>query len=449
MRTFMESIAWQLARSIAILPVQPKITFLLPLLFTLSACAPPAQLVIQTTNPARHADAAQLRQVAVLPFETRDNVDITAEIETALAGVSVQEKPFFTVVERKRISELLKELKRGESGLVDPQTAVQIGKMVGAKGVYMGTVTRADTTNSPYTQTRERCLYTQGYQCVRSQTFIVNCTRRVSVLSFAPKLVDVESGRIIYGREIKGEAADSRCQDSQRPLVSGPELRDRAKRQAIAEFTRDVAPSGSNLRVTILESVEGIKSEAARQKFGQGVAFAKSQRMDRACEIWNELLESEIQYFTLVYNVGLCSEINGDYPNALLLYNRADRMVTEPNKAISDGISRVNRSIANEQKLKDQMGAAPQSEAATPAIAPTVVPAITPTVAQPSTLGRQTAQMSVAEVQKRLLELGYQPGKADGVMGQRTIDALKKFQQDNKLQVTGRMDYDTVEKLRR
>ena len=55
--------------------------------------------------------------------------------------------------------------------------------------------------------------------------------------------------------------------------------------------------------------------------------------------------------------------------------------------------------------------------------------------------------MSLLEVQKRLLELGYQPGTADGVMGQRTVDAIKKFQQDNNVPVTGRIDSDTVTKL--
>lgn len=54
---------------------------------------------------------------------------------------------------------------------------------------------------------------------------------------------------------------------------------------------------------------------------------------------------------------------------------------------------------------------------------------------------------ATAEVQKRLLELGYEAGTPDGVMGKKTADALRKFQQDNNIPVTGRPDSDTVSKL--
>jgi len=56
-------------------------------------------------------------------------------------------------------------------------------------------------------------------------------------------------------------------------------------------------------------------------------------------------------------------------------------------------------------------------------------------------------KFSVADVQKKLLELGYKPGVTDGKMGPATIKALKKFQQDNDLLVTGQADYDTSAKL--
>lgn len=56
--------------------------------------------------------------------------------------------------------------------------------------------------------------------------------------------------------------------------------------------------------------------------------------------------------------------------------------------------------------------------------------------------------MTTTEIQKQLLALGYQAGTADGIMGNRTVNALKKFQQDNNLPVTGQADYETMGKLR-
>ena len=56
--------------------------------------------------------------------------------------------------------------------------------------------------------------------------------------------------------------------------------------------------------------------------------------------------------------------------------------------------------------------------------------------------------MTTTQIQQRLSDLGYQPGPSDGKIGKRTTEALKKFQQDNNLQMTGKSDNETVSKLR-
>ena len=60
-----------------------------------------------------------------------------------------------------------------------------------------------------------------------------------------------------------------------------------------------------------------------------------------------------------------------------------------------------------------------------------------------------TAPMSIAELQRRLTELGYKPGPIDGVAGPRTTNAIKKFQHDHKLPVTGNLDAETIRELRK
>lgn len=57
------------------------------------------------------------------------------------------------------------------------------------------------------------------------------------------------------------------------------------------------------------------------------------------------------------------------------------------------------------------------------------------------------ATMSVADAQRKLAELGYQPGPADGSAGGRTASALRAFQKDRGLDVTGRLDAATATQL--
>ena len=56
-------------------------------------------------------------------------------------------------------------------------------------------------------------------------------------------------------------------------------------------------------------------------------------------------------------------------------------------------------------------------------------------------------QDNIYKVQKRLIELGYEPGPADGIMGKMTKKAIKKFQKDNDMPPTGKIDNDTKNKL--
>ncbi len=53
----------------------------------------------------------------------------------------------------------------------------------------------------------------------------------------------------------------------------------------------------------------------------------------------------------------------------------------------------------------------------------------------------------VENTQQRLTELGYDPGPVDGKMGRKTENAIRKFQEDNNLSVTGKVDEETIQKL--
>lgn len=53
----------------------------------------------------------------------------------------------------------------------------------------------------------------------------------------------------------------------------------------------------------------------------------------------------------------------------------------------------------------------------------------------------------ITRAQQKLVVLGYEPGPVDGIPGSKTKNALKKFQQDNGLPVTGNADQKTMDKL--
>lgn len=69
-------------------------------------------------------------------------------------------------------------------------------------------------------------------------------------------------------------------------------------------------------------------------------------------------------------------------------------------------------------------------------------------IATSSVLTIVTAEVSVEELTSRLRELGYYDGPVEAQPWRETVLALKKFQHDHGLQVTGYPDRETMTAMR-
>ena len=63
--------------------------------------------------------------------------------------------------------------------------------------------------------------------------------------------------------------------------------------------------------------------------------------------------------------------------------------------------------------------------------------------------GAGAGQMDVSTVQKGLERLGYSPGPQDGVLGDRTRDAIRKFEQDRNWEQTGTITEELAQEIGR
>ena len=62
-------------------------------------------------------------------------------------------------------------------------------------------------------------------------------------------------------------------------------------------------------------------------------------------------------------------------------------------------------------------------------------------------MGHPNSPREVRAVQRELKERGYAPGAIDGLMGEQTREAIKHFQNDNNIEVTGTLNSETAQKL--
>ncbi len=316
-------------------------------------------------QPAQYHEASLTKAVAVLPFQGRGGKAFAAELEGVLAGIGIDDKRYFTLVDRASIDKTISEMQLSQSGLVDQKTAVKLGKLIGAQGIYTGIVTQNKYDDSPYREDRQTCTRYERkrdkdgkeYQgsCLSWHRYTVNCMKRVASFAVSPKLVDVSTGRIIYARDLSAMADSSGCEDT-RPVQSELVLLEKVRESVKKEFRRDIAPYYISLEIKLMDSTDGIESKLAKDKLKRGIEYADKGRMDSACELWGEARIMAPNSYVLLYNLGVCAESRGDLDAALGLYKQADKMLGKPEDEITLALNRVEGAIRNRAKIKEALG---------------------------------------------------------------------------------------------
>jgi tetratricopeptide (TPR) repeat protein len=181
---------------------------------------------------AAYKDAAALRQecldkgrytVAVLPFTgTIKRTDIPAKVQAyAITALTEVNDPFLKVVDRENMERILAEQRLSLSGVVDEQTAVQVGNLMGAQAILLGTVVdyreepgelrrstkdgfeayRVEQVNR---ETGEKYFVTK-YKPVRYSEYY---QENKAVISVSFRLVSLETGEVLASKVVDRQAED-------------------------------------------------------------------------------------------------------------------------------------------------------------------------------------------------------------------------------------------------
>ncbi|MEE9910177.1 MAG: hypothetical protein K4571_00505 [Deltaproteobacteria bacterium] len=329
----------------------------------LAGCA--TKIRVNMLQPAQYHEASLTKAVAVLPFSGPGGREFAAEMESVLAGIGIDDKQYFTLVDRASIDKVVSEMQFSHSGLVDEKTAVKLGKLVGAQGIYTGVVNGNSYDDTHYSERRQTCTqYEQKrddkgrlYQgaCIRWRYYQVSCMKRVANFAVTPRLVDVTTGRVLYSRNLSAMTDSSGCEDT-RPVQSEIVLLEQAKERVKKEFRRDIAPYYVTREIRLMDSTDGIASKEAIDKLKRGLEYADKGRMDSACELWGEARNLAANSHALLFNLGVCAESRGDLDAALTLYRQSDRILGKPDDDISLALNRVGQAIKNRGRLKEQLG---------------------------------------------------------------------------------------------
>lgn len=80
-------------------------------------------------------------RVAILPFKPNPLYPVSGELAYEAFSASILEVKGYTAVDRGAVDQIVKEQKLTQSGVFDQEKAIEIGKLLGAEGIILGTVT--------------------------------------------------------------------------------------------------------------------------------------------------------------------------------------------------------------------------------------------------------------------------------------------------------------------
>lgn len=330
-----------------------SVLWFLVLLF--NGCAAPK---IKTTMlvPAKAHEAGKLRRIAVVPFAGSGGNQLSTELEALLVNIRICDEHYFEVIERASLENIMREQKLHLTGAVEEETAVTVGKLVGAEGIILGAVTTNVAEDKHFSQKRSKCeARDENKKCIKRREYMVGCTTRDAYFSFTPKVINVTTGRIVASESLSGHVRDSVCRDSGRPLRGRARMLADAKEQAIKKFRELIAPYTETVEITLLEKDDTKPNSKAKEKVAKGIKWAKQGRLERACEFWKEAYTLHPHGYAIHYLLGVCAETQGELQTALEYYEKADRMTGSPVKDITTALCRVRTSLEKRKKLEEQL----------------------------------------------------------------------------------------------
>jgi len=356
--------------------------WLVALLLASAACATPGTTIISGAMivPPDRLDVARYRDIAVLPFDGPTGVETADVLARVLSGSTFKGGQVFTLTDYRKLQDLAAD--KYDSAMSPPlnrDTLQELGRALNVKGIYTGKVLVAagDTTFS-----RDRVSNCAEFdivknRCIRETQIMERCNGAESRFSANIRLVDVATGRIVHEMDVAGEANDKNCtnQDvtnaSRKQTFAGDVLEgiiyiltantpsvaiktqlDVAREKAFQRILKVAAPSVAVVGIELKNPGSDLVSREAREKVRQGLEAMQRNDWMTACRLWTEARALQQEAPTILFDLGVCAEVQEHFKEAEVLFKKAAALSNDPEAYAGTALKRIETRLANKDLME-------------------------------------------------------------------------------------------------
>lgn len=275
--------------------------------------------------PAMRDEPAVLGAIAIESFGGIDGQAIGIATGDLLRGVRIEGERWFMIV--------------------------PVSARADADAILQGTANSESWRRDSGTREVDRCVERdEDRKCIREEKRRIPCWDAVVRLEPRIRLVTTD-GRLIYAIDDGREVSRRFCQGDDRPSRENmlSELVDGIARQ----IRFDLAPLERLEDIRVMESRSGLQGDD-RNAFRDAVRLTKTDRAG-ACSAWAALEPANPEHVSVLFNLGLCAESEGDLDRADGYYRRALMSDTRADYP-TQGMSRLEARYRAEAQLDAHYG---------------------------------------------------------------------------------------------
>jgi tetratricopeptide (TPR) repeat protein len=302
------------------------------LVFALFLGCATTSLKVPVTKPAK-VNLSGISKIAIGDIRGPSSADVSDELTSKLF-----QSGRFTVLDRQHLNSLLKEHDLQYSNLVDKNSTVKLGKLMGSAALIFGRVSQHNykEETSSYDGKDSKGNYYKNYK-----------RKGKATVALALQVTDLETGSIIAVRNIQKIATKTTSASNERaPNIDQGPLLANARHQAVDEFMKDIAP------YTVYEKVKLLTDDSIPE-LANGVEMAKVGSWADAIEIFESASESFPNNAKPLYNLGVALELTDEFDRALECFDQAYKC--EANKLYLLEKAACKRRKFEKKKLIEQM----------------------------------------------------------------------------------------------
>lgn len=331
------------------------------LVTVLAGCARTVPVVLQMQKAAR-ADISGIKRIAVVDFKNYPLHPNSGEkAANALISQLLPEK-YYQVLERDRMNQILKEHALALSGIIDPDTAQEVGNILGVDALVFGSVSAytVETTRGTENVTRKvgtgkyrnverKNIFTGKKYMAREEIMKTVIVPREYIVKKATvgldfRMVNVQTGVIIASIS-KSASYNQKATSSYQiaRLPADEKLLADLTNQTVKKFVVEISPH----YVTQTRYLEKGKDKTTQL----GVTYAQGGLWEEAVEQWKLAISADPSNAPAHHNLGIAYERENKYAKALTEYKKA--LSLQPtNKRYIQSVNDIRNRIEEAKKLE-------------------------------------------------------------------------------------------------